>query len=114
MVNLWVFPPIHLIIPTLFHLEKFGSFGVLIIPMWKSAHFWPFICNDGIHFNNFVKNCWIFSPKYISGEHILNTMFVGVKKFDTLALQFDFGRKNLFVSIIEKEFCSLGGCHKCF
>ena len=113
-VNLWVFPPIHLVIPTLFHLEKFAAFGVFIVPMWKASHYWPYLCEDGVHFNNFVQNCLIFSPRYISGEHIHNSVFQGVKKFDTLALKFDFQRRNLFFSNIQKEFCSLGGCHKCF
>ena len=113
-VNLWVFPPIHLVIPALFHLEKFQSFGVFVTPKWMASHYWTYICSDGVHFNNFVVNAYIFSPRYISGEHILNTMFVGVKKFDTLALKFDFSRTNLFTSNVQKEFCSLGGCPKCF
>ena len=111
---MFVFPPIHLVIPSLLHLEKFASYGVFIVPKWTASNFWTFLCSDGIHFNNFVANYWIFSPKYVSGEHIRSTIFSGVKKFQTLALKFDFSVRNVFHSKIEKEFCSRGGCHKCF
>ena len=28
--------------------------GTLIVPMWKSAQFWPLVCNDGVHLNPFT------------------------------------------------------------
>ena len=34
-------PPIYLISPTIFHLEVCGARGVLVIPKWLSAVFWP-------------------------------------------------------------------------
>lgn len=111
--NLLVFPPTHLVIPTLYHLQVFNSYGCLIIPKWTSNVFWTFICNDGRHFNNFVKSVFIFSPNYISGEHIKSTMFCGVKKFHTLALKFDFNVSNAFSSKIHAKFCVLGGCDLC-
>ena len=34
-------PPIYLISRTIFHLEVCGARGVLVIPKWLSAAFWP-------------------------------------------------------------------------
>ena len=111
--SLFVFPPVHLIIPTLYHLQKFKSFGCLIIPKWLSSYFWTFICEDGVHFNRFVKCIYDFSPTYISGEHVQNDIFKGVKLFDTLALRFDFNISNVFSSQCSSEFCLFKGCDRC-
>lgn len=111
--NLFVFPPIHLIIPALYHLQKCNSYGVLIVPKWISSYFWTFICDDGCHFNRFIKSVLVFSPKFVSGEFVLNSMFKGVKKFDTLALKFNFNISNAFSSQVHSKFCILGGCVKC-
>ena len=27
------------------------ALGTLIVPMWKSAQFWPLLCSDGVHLN---------------------------------------------------------------
>ena len=111
--NLFVFPPVHLIIPTLYHLQKFKSFGCLIVPMWMSSYFWTFICNDGKHLNNFVKFVFVFSPRYVSGEHVKSDMFRGVKRFNSLALKFDFNISNAFLSNCKPEFCVQQGCSGC-
>jgi hypothetical protein len=114
LCNLLVFPPVHLIIPTLYHLQKFKAFGCLLIPQWTSSYFWTFICEDGRHFNNFIKFVFCFSPIFSCGEFVKNDMFRGVKKFDTLALRFDFSISNAFTSNVDKEFCIFKGCTRCF
>jgi hypothetical protein len=39
----WLFPPPRLIIPAILHLEKCKGTGLLLIPQWKSAAFYPFL-----------------------------------------------------------------------
>ena len=39
--NNWLVPPIYLISRLIFHLEVCGARGVLVIPKWLSAAFWP-------------------------------------------------------------------------
>ena len=112
-VKLFVFPPVSLIIPSILHLNYFNSFGVFILPLWKSSIFWTFICNDGIHFNNFVTYFLKFSPNFVKGEHVINDTFSGVKKFDSLLLSFNFDCENPFISNVSKDFCSLGSCILC-
>ena len=94
-------------------MQKCNSYGVLIVPKWISSYFWTFICDDGCHFNRFIKSVLVFSPNFVSGEFVLNSMFKGVKKFDTLALKFNFNISNAFSSQVHSKFCILGGCVKC-
>ena len=41
--NNWMVPPIYLISRTVFHLEVCGARGVLVIPKWLLAPFWPIV-----------------------------------------------------------------------
>ena len=60
--NNWLVPPITLVGRLLSHMRDCKAVGSLIVPMWKSAYFWPLLCNDGVHLNFFVKD-WLFLPK---------------------------------------------------
>jgi hypothetical protein len=42
-VKNWLFPPPRLIIPTILHLQKSFATGLLLIPHWKNAVFYPFV-----------------------------------------------------------------------
>ena len=41
--NNWVCPPVSMIISVIHHFMKCKAKGTLIIPEWRSAHFWPVI-----------------------------------------------------------------------
>lgn len=41
--NNWLVPPVYLIGRTIFHLEACGARGVLVVPYWPSAVFWPIV-----------------------------------------------------------------------
>ena len=47
----WLVPPTTLIGRVLCHMRDCKAVGTLIVPMWKSAHFWPLLCSDGVHLN---------------------------------------------------------------
>jgi len=59
----WLFPPVRLIIPTVLHLEKSKGNGLLLIPQWKNAAFYPFL-EDFIK-TKFVKNRWVLGGKNV-------------------------------------------------
>jgi hypothetical protein len=59
----WLFPPIRLIIPSVLHLEKGSGSGLLIIPQWKNAAFYPFLI-DYLK-TRFVKNRWVLPGKNV-------------------------------------------------
>ena len=112
--NLYIFPPVHLIIPTIFHLQRFSSKGCLIVPLWRSSSFWTFLCADGVHFNSFICKVYSFSPSFVAGDFIRNNVFRGVQKFKTLALAVDFTEiHDLFQPQIIPNFCLFDGCKKC-
>ena len=53
--NNWLVPPTTLIGRVLCHMRDCKAVGTLIVPMWKSAQFWPLLCSDGVHSEFFVK-----------------------------------------------------------
>ena len=112
--NLWVFPPVHLLVPTILHLWANQARGTLVVPAWFSAHFWNQVCDDGRHFNIFVKTIYKFKRVYQSGDWVRSSVFKGVKQFFTLALQFDFrniSKSDISVSKVHPDFCFFGGCN---
>ena len=112
--NLYVFPPVHLIIPTIFHLQRHNGKGCLITPLWRSSSFWTFLCADGVHFNCFVRKVYSFCPNFVAGEYIRNNVFRGVQKFRTLALAVDFtGVQDIFQPQVDPKFCLFDGCKRC-
>jgi len=60
----WVVPPPILICKSVNKMINEKAAGTLLIPVWKSAPFWPMVCSNGI-FENFVKDIL-----YIEGENI--------------------------------------------
>ena len=62
-VNWWI-PPISLIGHVLKHSEACNATGSLV-PVWKSAPFWPLLCLDGSHLASFVHQ-WHFNLHYLS------------------------------------------------
>lgn len=92
--NNWLCPPAYLTTKVIKHLKICSAKGTLIVPMWKSAHFWPILCPDGVHLNDFIHD-WRVLPQipnlFIRGK-AKNCIF-GSKplSFVVLALRIDFG-----------------------
>ena len=84
----YICPPVDLIIPVLKHIEHFpGAKGILLVPIWKSAAFWPFLVLRD-YFRASIVGSLIVNPSYQAyneAQHI----FKGVKKFKMLALIFN-------------------------
>ena len=91
--NNWLCPPTYLTVRVVNHLKICKATGTLIISLWRSAHFWTIICNDGVHFSNFVHD-WCILPHipnlFIRGK-AKNCIFGnGQLKFIMLALRINF------------------------
>ena len=83
-------------------------------PLWRSSAFWTFLCSDGVHFNCFIKRICSFSPNFVAGEFIRNSVFRGTQRFKTLALLVDFKNvKDIFQPQVMPSFCVFDGCNKC-
>ena len=91
--NNWLCPPVYLTCRVIKHMELCSAQGTLIVPLWKSAHFWPILCSDGFHWSTFIHD-WVILPSFpnlfIRGK-AKNSIF-GSKPlaFVSLALRIDF------------------------
>ena len=89
-----LFHPSHSVVGRLLsHMRDYKAVGSLIVPIWKSAYFWPLLCSDGMHLNFFVKD-WLFLPNkpalFIKGK--AKKKLFGTKAFKSrcLALRINF------------------------
>ena len=56
--NNWLCPPVCLTCKVLSHLKVCNAAGTLVVPLWRSAYFWPRLCFDGLHWSGFVHD-WV-------------------------------------------------------
>lgn len=83
--NWWV-PPPRLISKTVCKIVKEKAKGTLIIPMWKSAPFWPKVCKDG-EFMPFVIESRIYRSGIVNKGYGNNGIFGNPRsKFKMVAL----------------------------
>lgn len=74
-------------------MELCGATVTLIVPVWRTAHFWPILCSDGSYWSTFIHD-WVILPNFpnlfIRGKS-KNSIF-GSKPmaFVLLALRIDF------------------------
>lgn len=91
--NNWLCPPVYLTCKVIKHMELCCAQGTLIVPLWKSAHFWPILCSDGFHWSTFIHDRVILpnSPKLFIRGKAKNSIF-GSKPlaFVSLALRLVF------------------------
>jgi hypothetical protein len=71
----WLFPPPKLVIPAVLHLQRSFGMGILLIPQWKTAPFYPFLL-DYIKSPK-LKNRWIFGGKNVFKRGADNTSCFG-------------------------------------
>ena len=112
----WLVPPLYLVGHALLHAEACKARGALVVPLWKSAAFWPLLCPDGRHLAPFF-HVWqsfpvfdgIFLPGR-SGSNIGDSLAVDSL---VLACYFDFA---VPVRSFNAGFClynATGYCNKC-
>ena len=54
--NNWLCPPISLVPHVLKHALACMAQGTLIVPLWRSAPYWPLLCPDGSNLGGFVED----------------------------------------------------------
>ena len=100
--NNWLCPPVFLTCKVIKHLKLCGAKGTLIVPLWKSAHFWPILSSDGLHWSPFIHD-WVILPNFpnlFTRGKVKNSIFGGRPlSFVTLALRIDFSISPRFDSI---------------
>ena len=88
-VSNWWCPPIALIGDTLKHAKLCHARGVLLVPEWPSAYFWPLLTPNGKTFYSFVKDTLVLDPFYMTSVQT-DTVFRGFAPFRSLALLMQF------------------------
>ena len=91
----WLLPPIHLVGRAICHARACHSCGTLVVPLWKSAPFWPLLCPDGRHLAPFVQAYYAF-PYQVgmlmpgrSGNNLADSLNAGST---LLAIHYDFSQ----------------------
>ena len=91
--NNWLCPPVCLTCKVLSHLKVCNAAGTLVVPLWRSAYFWPRLCFDGLHWSGFVHD-WVILPDlpnlFVRGKAKNSIFGRGSLPFPSVALRIDF------------------------
>jgi predicted CxxxxCH...CXXCH cytochrome family protein len=92
--NVWLVPPPKLVLRTVAHCKASKAQGILIIPKWTSAVYWPTICN-GCHFISGITMLYEYkNPKnfFVACPFGNNVFSSAAFKGNILILKLDFRR----------------------
>ena len=116
--NNWILPPVSQISKVIAHAGACKAVGTLVIPMWKSSYFWLLLCEDGKHWNTFVRD-WVtllkFKNLFIKGKaknHVFGSTDLS---FSVVALRLNFKqpRRQLFSGFCTADGGSCSQCYNC-
>ena len=100
--NNWLCPPPHLVPRVLKHMRSCCVRGSSVVPLWRSAPFWPLLTSDGLHLAHFVED-WVGLPPLkttfcigrhssgVFGREDLNLRFLAIRINFTSARFFNAG-----------------------
>ena len=89
----YLVPPVFTIAKVIKHPEQFWYKGVLVVPYWLSAVFWPLIFEIKNTYNPIIKDTKVFCSRLkIITQRNNKNFFIGSDKFSSrvLALNNDF------------------------
>ena len=84
--NLWVCPPVSKILETWRKLSKTDCEGIIIVPAWKSANFWPFLFPK-TKTHQMIKVLKYIHPKIIQNQRAMSPLS-GTTTFPFLLIKF--------------------------
>ena len=86
--NCLLVPPVCVVGPTLHHLRLCKSKGVLVVPFWPSAAFWPLLLNE---FNRFITDHLLLKGRNVLTHGLNTNSLLGSPDFlgKVLALRID-------------------------
>ena len=85
--NNWLVPPVCLIAPAIRHLQLCKASRTLVVPLWKSAPFWPLLVDERGAFRQFVTDSRIFKNTLGFFQHDTNKFFNANCKFEMIAVR---------------------------
>ena len=84
--NAWLCPPVSKIIPTLRKIKVSAMSGILIIPRWKAAPFWPLLFPASSTLNTFILSVKEIYPIIVQNQRALSPLS-GRTSFPFLQIQ---------------------------
>ncbi|CAG2242111.1 unnamed protein product [Mytilus edulis] len=91
--NGWFVPPVCLVSKVISYMRQCFAHGTLVLPLWKSASFWPMLCPTGEGFIKEVKGCIDLptNKKFYTSGKGNKSVFGNIDlPFRVLALRLDF------------------------
>ena len=89
----WLCLPVCLTCKVLSHFKVSNAAGTLVVPLWRSEHFWPRLCFNGLHWSGFVHD-WVILPDlpnlFVRGKAKNSIFGRGSLPFPSVALRIDF------------------------
>ena len=105
----FICPPVKLIPAVLHHMTVQQCQGVLVVPEWRTAIFWPLITTDGVHYIESVQKIHRFKPEFHC-QYVRNaSVFRPGNKVNMVGLFFNSGS----VQYNKVMRCSKEGCEIC-
>lgn len=90
--NNWLVPPISLVCKTISHVVKCRAVGVLVVPRWQSAAFWPLLFDDQFcAWKSYVKDVLEFCDRdiFVHGQNKKSLFGSKYFKGSVLAVRLD-------------------------
>ena len=80
----WLVPPIYLLPKCLTHLalSTSGTTGILMLPCWPSATFWPLLFEKQNRFISIIQDV-LYLPSTVLEQGDYEGSFIGSKNFDS-------------------------------
>ena len=97
--NNYLVPPVHLVPKVLKHMQYSQAKGVLVVPLWYSAAFWPQLIDTTSSFKSFVKQVICFdNPKFCVRQGQNTKCEIGSERFKSpmLAMYISFEPTDMF------------------
>ena len=82
-------PPPRIVVQTIAKIIQCKAKGVLVVPLWFTAHYFLSICMNGTHLNRMFLDFDVFYPVFFKGPDVKSFTFSGYTKFPMIALLFD-------------------------
>ena len=83
----WVCPPTNLIVDAIKKICSTCMNAFLVVPCWKTAAFWPYLCPDGEHLLQQASRLRVCRPYVIRGKHCDYRLLQGYMAFPFLAVE---------------------------
>ena len=80
-------PPVALILLAAKKIAQTNMTAVLVVPLWKSSRFWPFLFPDGKHACHMIEEFYAIDTKMDSALQVESALTVQIRRFLVLFLR---------------------------